>query len=59
MKGENTAPAAHQPRSGAGAAAETVDSRRLLGGQGKLIIRHHGEAYTLRVTVNGRLILTK
>lgn len=36
-----------------------VDSRALFHGSNRLSIRHNGEAYLLRVTRNGKLILTK
>lgn len=36
-----------------------VSSRDLLGGEALLRIEHNGEIYTLRITRNGRLILTK
>ena len=38
---------------------ERVDSRSLLGPQGKLIIAHDDEDYQLRITKAGKLILTK
>lgn len=37
----------------------TVGTRDLLGPRGVLRIEHEGELYTLRVTRNNRLILTK
>jgi hemin uptake protein HemP len=37
----------------------TVDARDLLGARGLLRIQHEGEVYTLRLTRNNRLILTK
>lgn len=36
----------------------SVDSRRLLGPQGQLLIEHRGRLYQLRETRNGKLILT-
>jgi hemin uptake protein HemP len=36
-----------------------IDSRELLGSDRELVIVHHGERYTLRLTVNDKLILTK
>lgn len=36
-----------------------VGARALLGERGVLRIEHHGEVYTLRITRNDRLILTK
>ncbi|MCL4684890.1 hemin uptake protein HemP [Myxococcota bacterium] len=38
---------------------QTMSSRDLLGERGLLRIEHDGEFYTLRVTRNRRLILTK
>jgi hemin uptake protein HemP len=35
-----------------------VSSDQLLGGQGELVILHAGRQYRLRVTQNGKLILT-
>jgi hemin uptake protein HemP len=37
---------------------ERVESRRLLGGRGELIIEHNGREYRLRLTQSGKLILT-
>ena len=36
-----------------------IDSRLLLGKEGKVFIVHEGEEYRLSVTRNGKLILTK
>jgi len=41
------------------ASVRTVGTRDLLGPRGLLRIEHEGELYTLRVTRNNRLILTK
>jgi hemin uptake protein HemP len=41
------------------AAVRTVSSEDLLGPEGLLQIEHRGEIYFLRLTRNGRLILTK
>ena len=38
---------------------QTISSRNLLGERGLLRIEHDGEFYTLRLTRNNRLILTK
>ncbi len=38
---------------------EVVDSRELLGSQGKLVIEHESMKYELRLTRQGKLILTK
>jgi len=37
----------------------TVDARELLAGQSMLRLELDGQIYTLRITRNGRLILTK
>jgi hemin uptake protein HemP len=37
---------------------ERVMSKQLLGKKGELIIEHEGREYRLRVTQNGKLILT-
>ncbi|MGE0079926.1 MAG: hemin uptake protein HemP [Thiohalomonadaceae bacterium] len=38
---------------------DRISSERLLGTRGQLSIVHRGETYSLRVTRNGKLILTK
>jgi hemin uptake protein HemP len=40
-------------------AVASVSSHRLLGAEGRLLIEHRGEHYTLRLTRQGKLILTK
>lgn len=48
-------------RKSAGAAAEVparVSSESLLGSRGELLIVHNGREYRLRLTQNGKLILT-
>jgi hemin uptake protein HemP len=40
-------------------AVQLVVARALLGARGVLRIEHRGEVYTLRITRNDRLILTK
>jgi hemin uptake protein HemP len=35
-----------------------VESQRLLGPRGELVILHNGREYRLRLTQNGKLILT-
>ena len=37
---------------------KTVSSQELLGACGELVIRHLGREYHLRITQNGKLILT-
>jgi hemin uptake protein HemP len=50
---------AHSPQpERAGPAAPRVTSRELLGARPELIIVHDGREYRLRVTQNGKLILT-
>jgi len=39
--------------------AGEISSARLLGSRGELTIIHNGERYTLRITANKKLILTK
>lgn len=41
------------------AAPQEIDSRLLLGSQGRVEIRHRGETYRLQETRFGKLILTK
>lgn len=36
-----------------------IDSATLLGPRGEVFIRHHDQVYRLRVTSQGKLILTK
>ena len=38
---------------------EAVSSKELLGERKLLIIEHNGDRYTLRITSNNKLILTK
>ena len=42
-----------------GESIQTVEAQKLLGAKGLLHIEHEGELYTLRLTKNNRLILTK
>ena len=44
--------------NGQDARPERVESARLLGGARELVILHAGREYRLRVTQNGKLILT-
>jgi hemin uptake protein HemP len=48
---EHAAPDSH--------AVPTVDSQALFEGHRELLIQHHGECYRLRITRQGKLILTK
>lgn len=36
-----------------------IESRRLFQGNSEIVIVHHEEEYSLRITKNGKLILTK
>lgn len=40
-------------------ATPSIDSRTLFGARNVLLIRHDEQDYTLRITRNGKLILTK
>ena len=49
------------PRTSTGArpTPRRIPSKHLLGEQGQLHIEHQGERYVLRITRQGKLILTK
>jgi hemin uptake protein HemP len=47
------------PRGLTPAAPLEMDSQVLMGGRKEMLIRHAGEVYRLRVTAQGKLILTK
>jgi hemin uptake protein HemP len=53
---ESLATASHES---AGGDARVLDSGQLLGGAETVQIDHRGARYTLRITRNGRMILTK
>lgn len=55
MMTENAPPSLSAPLLPTG----EITSARLLGSRGELIIIHNGERYTLRITANKKLILTK
>ncbi|WP_415880435.1 hemin uptake protein HemP [Methylomonas sp. TEB] len=40
-------------------ARQRVNSRLLFGNQNEIVIEHQGDEYRLRITSNGKLILTK
>ena len=46
----STSTAARKPR---------IESQRLFQGNSEIVIVHHEEEYSLRITKNGKLILTK
>ncbi|MFC4157782.1 hemin uptake protein HemP [Chitinimonas lacunae] len=50
--------AAHPPKP-ARPLPTIIEARTLLRGQPELLITHQGELYRLRMTRNGKLILTK
>ena len=54
----NGAPPVPAPEA-RGCEARVLSSHELLGERGLLHIEHEGERYTLRLTRNNRLILTK
>ena len=59
-----TRPAPHRHPAGPGPAPDSgrprqISSAELLGGTAQLAIAHGGAVYTLRLTRNGKLILTK
>jgi hemin uptake protein HemP len=58
MTTETTSPPIQRPAS-APADLRAIDSKVLLAGRQELSILHGGEAYLLRVTKNGKLLLTK
>jgi len=58
MTTETTSQPVPRPAS-APADLRAVDSKVLLTGRQELSILHGGEAYLLRVTKNGKLLLTK
>jgi hemin uptake protein HemP len=48
-----------QPRPPRAPSIRRIGSRELMGPSGQLIIRHGGDDYRLRITRQGKLILTK
>lgn len=53
-------PAARPPAAPPGVGqARQIDSATLLGPRGEVFIVHHEQVYRLRVTAQGKLILTK
>ena len=54
----DAAAAAEPPRAAAAPKPGRVDSAALLGNARELVIDHAGREYRLRVTQNGKLILT-
>lgn len=59
-QGTPSSPAAPQDGADAEDRARTpIPSRALLGGRRRVLIEHEGEVYTLQVTRQGKLLLTK
>ncbi|HUA80399.1 MAG TPA: hemin uptake protein HemP [Dyella sp.] len=50
---------AEESGDGAISAIRRISSQRLLAGERELVIQHMGSEYHLRLTRNGKLILTK
>jgi hemin uptake protein HemP len=50
LTAEASAPARRKPR---------IESQRLFQGNSEIVIVHHDEEYSLRITKNGKLILIK
>jgi len=48
-----------QARSETAAGKLRFSSRQLFGAQNEIVIEHQGDDYRLRITSNGKLILTK
>jgi hemin uptake protein HemP len=46
------------PASTAAARKPRIESQRLFQGNSEIVIVHHDEEYSLRITKNGKLILT-
>jgi len=59
MHGATNAAGESSGAAGGGPTVRTLAARELLGERGLLRIEHEGEVYTLRLTRNNRLILTK
>jgi hemin uptake protein HemP len=55
----NTQPPQPAPANPAAEPARCVDSATLLGPRGEVFIVHREQVYRLRVTAQGKLILTK
>ena len=47
-----------EPAAGAAPPTRRIQSDQLLRGSHEVVIEHHGREYRLRVTQNGKLILT-
>jgi hemin uptake protein HemP len=58
MKDQDQEPVKVKPPSAALSPPPRISSRELLGPHGELLIEHQGREYRLRITQNGKLILT-
>jgi hemin uptake protein HemP len=47
------------PATSTGSRKPRIESQRLFQGTSEIVIVHHEEEYSLRITRNGKLILTK
>ncbi|MEO3321292.1 hemin uptake protein HemP [Enterobacter cloacae] len=56
---DNTAATPPKTDTASGPAERRIDSKTLLGDEGRVIIEHDGQRYLLRQTHAGKLILTK
>lgn len=63
VQGHDSAPKAQEPASGttpaSRAAPVTLDSAALFAGRDEVRVVHRGQEYRLRITRQGKLILTK
>ncbi|HGY3717016.1 hemin uptake protein HemP [Citrobacter sp. Res13-Sevr-PEB04-36] len=59
MDNTTATPAKTKTPPSAPAAERRIDSKSLLGNEGRVIIEHDGQHYLLRQTHAGKLILTK
>jgi hemin uptake protein HemP len=48
-----------EPKSDRTTAVKEIDVASLIGSEREIVLLHRGERYRLRVTANGKLILTK
>lgn len=56
---DNTAATPPKTDTASAPAERRIDSKTLLGDEGRVIIEHNGQRYLLRQTHAGKLILTK
>jgi hemin uptake protein HemP len=56
---DQTTPPAQRPPLAAGSRPRRLKVSELLAGEREAILEHDGQDYRLRITANGKLILTK